>query len=282
MDQHWQTLTMNDFPRLREARENLHQAAQLLAAAARNHFPAVSSDGFANLDWVDETQSLVSRLIGGRWLFRVALSLPDLSLNLETPMGEVFRSQALSGLRYAEAQAWLLEQLRDMGMDTDGFSWDLPYDIPQYSYATGTAFNLDAEASKEAANYYSNGYQFLKYSSSRYRLWLPFKCWPHHFDMASRRQLPVGGENSQMGIGFSPGDAHNFEMPYFHLTRYPHDTLNKENLSNLPEGLRWHTDRWFGMNLLAEDLVNIKDGTKQAALAKALIDTGCELLEAIR
>lgn len=275
---YYQPLHIKELDRLVSAKRQIHQAAQLVAAVGRNLLPHHPWDIFGNLAYRPDLGKFLGWSIPGRFELRAGLSLDDLSLHLCNPLGGSFKHFHLSGRSFQEGFEWLKTEIAAFGIDSEALKTDLPYDIPVYPQAEGAEFSLeDPEAFAEVRRGFDNARLWLEYISHQHALWQPIKAWPHHFDISSRRRMDDGAWH--MGVGYSPGDDHNYDQPYFHLTCYPSDEVDKENLPDLASPLRWHKERWFGVSLLWSDLIAESDGEKQAQMALDIATKGMDALE---
>ena len=276
----WKELTLTDFSRFRQAREQVHQALQLVGATARSYLPTIKDESFANLDWLPDQGLFAGRIVGGRWQFRTALRPSDLTLHLLSPQNRPLSHLNLNGKTYQQATEWLKSQFRDFDLDGSLYSTEAPYSIDAYPYASGTPFNTsDLEAFEEIGKYFHNAHLILQYVSHLHLLALPIKVWPHHMDIATRRRFQNPAGQWHMGIAFSPGDIYNYPEPNFHLTRYPKEPANEGPFPDLGEGIHWHNnERWLGMVVKQEDFVKQPGAAAQVEAILKLVHVGMEAL----
>ena len=273
----YQAIQVKDLSRISAAKDQIHQAAQLVSAVSRHLLAHHPWDIFGNLEYRPDLGMFLGWSVPGRFELRAGLDLDTLSLKLTDPMGGPYRDFPLSGRTFEEAFQWLKQEIADFGIDSEKLKADLPYDIPQYPQADGAPFPLDdPEAFAEVRRGFDNARHWLEYVSKKHALWQPIKAWPHHFDISSRRRMDNGAWH--MGVGYSPGGDHNYPEPYYHLTCYPSDGVDKENLPELTKGLRWHKEKWLGVALLWSDLKDEKPA-EQARMALEMAGSGMEALE---
>src|SRR5918912_81934 len=67
-----------------------------------------------------------------------------------------------------------------------------------------------------------------------------FRCWPHHFDIATLLEF-AGGRS--IGAGLSPGDE-SCDGPYWYVNHYP--ATPRRDLPPLAGGGTWNTSGWVG------------------------------------
>ncbi|MEM0998973.1 MAG: hypothetical protein AAGN35_18080 [Bacteroidota bacterium] len=275
----WEALTLKELPRLVAAKRQVHQAVQIVSAAGRHLLPHHPWDIFGNLEWLASTRMWLGWSIPGRFECRVGLRPADLSLHLCTPRGDSFAQLSLDGTTYSAGFAWLRTELKALGIDPEPIDPELPYEIPAYPQADGAPFALgDPEAFVEFARTFHNAQVILNYVASRYQLWQSVRTWPHHFDLSSRRRLAKGDDFWHLGVGYAPGDDYNCAEPYFHLTCYPSDDVNRTALPALTGDLQWHTEGWLGILLPWSKVVAESTGPAQFALVTDGLERGMKAL----
>ena len=276
----WQLQTITEHDRLLNAKRQVHQAVQLVSLAARGTLPFHPWEIFGNLEWRPDLNMFLGRDFPGRFDLRIGLRVTDLTLHLCTPQGRSFKHWVLSGKTYQEGFEWLKGQIQDFGIDATKLTTELPYEIPDYPQANGAPFDLNDEAAfADFARTYSNAHLILNHVADLHLIWQNIRAWPHHFDISSRRRFKHKNQFWHMGVGYSPGDDHNYASPYWHLTCYPSDLANKENLPELPGKLRWHNEKWFGVVLLWDDIVQAKDKEGQLKMVLDIVESGMGMLE---
>lgn len=253
----WQVQTITDHARLLNAKRQTHQAVQLVSHVSRNILPHHPWDIFGNLEWKRGLDMFLGWAIPGRFDIRAGLRVTDLSLHLCTPQGHSFKEFSLHGKTYSEGFEWLKAEVQAFGIDSSGMKTEIPYDIPEYPQAAGVPFDTtDKEAFADFARTFSNASLILEHVADLHPIWQHVKTWPHHFDISSRRRFLVKGQPAHMGVGYSPGDDHNYAEPYWHLTFSPHDHVDKASLPSIHGDLAWHTERWLGVVLAWKDIRN--------------------------
>ena len=261
MESNWEYLSYADKNALRSARENQHQAAQLVALAARSLLPSDPGDGYANLEW--QHQMLLSQAFYKK--FRTALGLANLTLKLmeeEVPIAEY----SLNGKSYEQALHWMKQELLHIGADGSKLKTALPYEIPVYPTAQGEPFQVEEkEAFYELANYFANADLVLRSMAQETTGASEVRCWPHHFDIATLITLAAHEDPEKaktIGVGFSPGDG-NYDRPYFYVTPWPYPKVTQKELPALPAGGFWHTRGWIGAILSQTELAEIGNSETQ-------------------
>lgn len=132
------------------------------------------------------------------------------------------------------------------------------YALPHHPVAAGAPFS-GTEPYKEVANWYGNAATLLEEVRVAHSGASPVRCWPHHFDIATRLEPEKGGVYS-IGAGMMPGDS-EIPEPYWYVTPWP--VPDRAALPTLASG-RWHTEGWTGAVLPASSM------TRGSADAQAL------------
>lgn len=206
---------------LTNARLELHHALQLGTRVARAYLEERPDDSHTSFTWRDG--GLEGEPVQD-WRFALRFA----ALTVEAG-GE---SYPLEGRSLAEAEAWLMGVMQRRGLCPARLARRLHFEIPSHRVAQGGRFVREPGLA-ELAGWYERAAGLLEGFGG------PVRCWPHHFDIASVRDL---GGGQTLGAGFSPGDEGHPE-PYFYVTPWPYP--QGRNLSPPVLG-RWHDAGWFG------------------------------------
>ena len=215
----WKTLSSSDFRAMKEARIQLHQASQFVAAIGRCYNEPDPGDSHATLSWDNNLEGLIGKPIQNSEL-RAYLRFEDLTIGLFDR--ENSWSIDLDQLDINEAQSAVQGMVAKVGLDLGRLTFKLPYIIPEYPISLGSEkFEVSHSAAyKEFEHYYSDANDALNEFLSTTDKASEISCWPHHFDIATLVTL-VENDNPEeaksIGVGFSPGDD-NYNEPYFYLT----------------------------------------------------------------
>jgi hypothetical protein len=240
---------------LRDARIQLHWAAQVLSAAADRWLPAQPDDSHSNMEWCPEPGALV----GNATASGVRLALVLRGFELRAVQGDrVIAALALTGNTLAEAMRWADAQIAraEGGLPRGVRARD--YDMPDHPVRTGTPFSPDPAALAELATWFAHADAVLREVAAREPAALPVRIWPHHFDTGSISFLDEPGPSSrQIGFGLSPGDHHH-EQPYFYVTAFP--LPSSPQFPPLPDGGFWREQPPFiGAVLLGTSIAAAPD-----------------------
>jgi len=253
MQSKWNYLTYSDTQSLKKAREQLHQAVQLVSLVPRSLLPEDKGDGFANLEWMGD--KLASQIFESK--YRTGLQFSDLSLHLlenEYTLAQL----SLADRTFDQGFDWLKRQIRDINGDASKLSRDLPYQIPFYATAQGELFKLaEPDSYFELQHYFANTDLVLRKLEQRMENASTVRCWPHHFDIATLITLVPDADLEKaktIGVGFSPGDE-NFDRPYFYVTPWPYPEVKRADMPTLPGGGFWHVEGWIGAILSQAEII---------------------------
>lgn len=267
---------------LREARLELHHAAQLPAIAiGRGLVPQRDDDSNTALTWIHDAEQWVSERIPDTGGLRVGLRPRDLTLTVgffDAPAANAF---ALGGKTRADGLAWLRGALGPAaGVDPERVRFDFHYEMPSHPIEEGTAFRGDLAASHaELGHWFSNAAILLGERARTAPGASAVLTWPHHFDIGV--VLPVdpadAPSSKTVGIGLSAGDEH-CEMPYFYVNGRP--VPDHPQPPALALGA-WQTEGFFGA-LLTADALLAGDPDHQRDRAESFLESaGAAVREAL-
>ncbi len=271
----WQALGRVLGPGLKESRIRLHHAVQLAACVGQSLLTKRPDDSQMALSFLDGVM-LGEPLPQG---FRVGVRLASCALEIQDRAGGFLSHFPLSGRTQTEALAWLQIRLTDLGLDPEGLSVSMPYELPPPPVADGAAFpNGPSEAFAELARWYANAASLLAPLANQEDA-SALRCWPHHFDLAVLLHLDdhANPESARsIGVGLSPGDD-SYAEPYFYVTPWPYPPVDA--LPDLPYG-QWHRSPWVGAVLTATELLAGDKETQQARVEAFLVAAlkNCEAL----
>jgi hypothetical protein len=225
---------------LRDARIQLHWAAQVLSAAADRWLQALPDDGHTNMAWSSDAGALIGNAVASG--LQLALAVRDFELRAVLGSRTV-AALALTGQTLAEAMRWADAQLAGAeGGPARGIQ-ARDYDMPEHPVRGGAAFSPDPLALAELAGWFAHGDAVLRKIAAGTERTLPVRVWPHHFDAGSIRYLAEPGPSSpQIGFGLSPGDRY-YEQPYFYVTAFP--LRPDPQFPALPDGGFWREHEPF-------------------------------------
>lgn len=261
----WQRLGAVAPTALTPAREELHWATQVLAAAGETHLPHRPDTSHTAAVWLAEHGALAGfALEGGS---RLALRFGDLSLLLLDGVGELRAAQPLAGLSLADACGWAAQALSGHG----GALQRPDYDMPPHPIAEGGRFTAANGALAELGHWFANFHLALSELAAGRPESTPVLCWPHHFDIATLLELQrdeAGAATHTIGLGLSPGDVHLSE-PYVYVNHWPEQNFAPAQPLSAGE---WRREGWRGAQLRGAELVAAGSARAQQALLARFFD----------
>lgn len=235
----WTALTRPDADTLRDARDQLHWAVQVLAAAGQSLAQSKDDDSHRGFHWVD------GWFVGAklRGMLQLAIRPTDLTLSLRDAKEVELDRFPMFGRTLPQCQTWLALAIGS-AMDGNPPVLELPdWDLPVHAVGHGADFNPDPEALAVLANWYANADLLLSNVGFANPEAGPVLGGTHHFDVATLLQFPPGPEGPRtIGVGMTPGDSY-YPDPYWYVSPWPYpppSTLPKLRFGS------WHTDPWTG------------------------------------
>ncbi len=238
----WQALQDIDLKNLKQARLQLHQASQILAATGISFVEKKEDDSHTNMEWIEELNAFESSAFGSHLQLRLAINFKKFKLILLDEDHD-FSEFELHDKTEAQMVSWYNNALKSSNFDPSSFTMKRHYEIPEIPQAKGAKFNLfDPAPFLELSNHFANANLLLKSIASQNSAASEVRCWPHHFDIGILITVEENENPDKMksvGVGFSPGDD-NYDEPYYYVSPwpYPHHSLLKN--SDLPSGGKWH------------------------------------------
>jgi hypothetical protein len=269
----WQALGSIAPRDLVAARLELHHAAQLATAPAVTWLRAAPDDSHPNLGWNDALGELVGRLAPTPVPRAVALTLAPPRLRILAARGEGVAELRLAGTTRDEAWRWLESTLRELGsVPPPAGLRRADYDLPAHPVAAGAPFGAaDANAYAELARWFGNANALLREVAGRHATASAPRCWPHHFDLATRIDVErdaSGAASRSIGVGLSPGDE-SYPEPYWYVGPWPAPPASQ--LPRLASG-HWHSEGFVAAVLPGSAIVAAGGAAGQAALVRRFVD----------
>jgi hypothetical protein len=262
----WHRLGSIGATKLHYARDEMHNAVQLVALMGKYLLPQRDDDSQTSMQWYPQLQALVGEAIGDDKKFRAALRLIDHTLLVLSEAGKPIASYGLVNKTKLDGFHWLENQANQFGDYSTEMGIEMHYSIPGHPVQDGQPFSIDHEGEfEEMALYFSNAYNVFQALKNQIPQASPVRCWPHHFDLATLIQLDrhkPAEEARSIGIGFSPGDM-SYSQPYFYVSPWPYPNIEELDLAPLKGNGKWHTEGWVGCLLLGEKFEKLNDEQAQ-------------------
>ncbi len=241
----WVKLLNVDNKNLLFAKNELHQAVQIVAGFPRNFLPKEDNDINASLKWDSKRKWMKTRFFGPKNNIQLALNIKQ--YQIEILIEEmVFDSISLKGKKGKFIREWIIDKLKGVQVAFNNFDDNLPYSLDSIQYSQEHVFeSIDDKASELLTALYQNAWlSFKKYLDEEKITNADINIWPHHFDIAFSI---ASGTKSTITYGMSPGDE-NIVEPYFYVSQWPF--IRNLQISDLtPIVGSWQTENWTGLLL---------------------------------
>ncbi|HEY2293433.1 MAG TPA: hypothetical protein VGM86_22245 [Thermoanaerobaculia bacterium] len=248
----WETLGAVEPRHLVDARQQLHWAAQAVAAVGKQLLPHQPDFSEQSFTWMAGPRVLAQGVVEAPRPFHAAIRLAHPTLLLLDEDGEALARMPIEGRTLDEAYEWVRQEAEALLGRALEKPLERPEGLPEHPVATGAPFALaGSAAAAELERYYAGADRLLRGLRERNPGASPVRCWPHHFDLATLILLdPEANPETarSIGVGFSPGDEGRPE-PYFYVLPWPRPTGDLPAL----DGGAWNTEGWLGAVLEAAD-----------------------------
>jgi len=271
----WQNLNSFDLKLLQATRLQLHHAVQISGMFGRTYSPVDPGDAFGNLGWLTQEQGMGSHQV---WegTNSLVLRFSDLTL-LWLDREQTVEEYSLMNSSLRQGIQWVNQ--RATNHQKPSLQVDLPYEVDDYQ-DDFTFSSFDTSIGNHFAQLFSNTQQLLQQIATQYTPTEPIRCWPHHFDLATRLILKAHPDpelESSIGLGFSPGD-HAIPQPYFYVNCWPYPQLNAQQLPDLGAHGRWNLEGWVGTTLAYDTFAGKED---QQSIVTEYLTRSIESLRAL-
>jgi len=273
---------------LEQVRQQLHYAIFSLQALSTAYAPFQQDWSHISFQWDRARGGFVGQMIPGKTSssrFALLVEKPTV-LQLDGEGRDLLRSLSLNDVTLEDYRGWLRVGAMELGLNPKTLDFTLSKEIPAHELSKGKPFHFEGteKSLSELKHCYSNAHLFLERIHQENPETSPVRCWPHHFDLATRFQFELTGDSEPkktLEMGLSPGD-HYYATPYYYVTPSPFSM--DLTLPPLPSGGFWRLDEWQGA-VLPYEAVTKQSGceTQFKAVCDFLITTrqfGLHLLRA--
>ncbi|MEM6377166.1 MAG: hypothetical protein AAF705_03075 [Bacteroidota bacterium] len=262
---------------LPEATQQLHQAAQFLAATGHSFLTHQTDDSHTNMNWVPEV-GLQSRAFQLDQVYSLVLNYELFRLELMDSHREIVSSIDLN----QKNKETILEELeavfKSKKARVQNFEPVQHYELPAHPIDQGAPFH---KASRDSLLYLrllrDNANALINWVNLRYEDASEMRIWPHHFDNGSICVLEMNGQNEMtktVGWGFSiPNETD--EEHHFYINHWSKVSSNKWGaVPNLPDGAYWATEGKLMAILPIRALSMHQTETAQVQLTQTFFEYG--------
>jgi hypothetical protein len=218
--------------------------------------PKEADDGHTNLEFDAERKKLA-----GRWIeASVGSILPTLDLQTMTfewldDEHNVLQSHQMVGKTLTEVETSIEQDLSKLGLDPEGFTAKLHFEIPEYSWLTETLIQPEQKDLDEWVKYRSLANAACEFMLKDLYLKSEYRIWPHHFDTGIYVE-----SKKKIGLGFGLAMKDSLEdVPYFYFAGYPLNgkAIKYHKAPTLRAGKWFLSESWSGAFLGLDTLENM-------------------------
>lgn len=253
--------------------QQLHLLTQIIAKANRTFVPKKEDDSHTNLSY-DE---LGDRILG-HWIntdngdIIVGLNLSSLSIEVISSSNQSLSSTSTIGKTISTIEGEVAEALQSVGLDINGFTNDLHFEIPDYSIAKDEMAAISVASLEEWRQIRSLANQQNQFVLDFLAQHGEIRIWPHHFDTGI---YVTPTERLGIGFGLAMGDSME-PSPYLYTSGYGlKGEFQYTDLPTLEHG-RWEIgEHWRGavlpisaiLNMNAEDAQKVINAYAKSSLS---------------
>jgi len=220
-------------------KEQIHIAAQYLAAAGISFLEKRDDDSHTNLGFNIEKGTLETHLLSAQGDL-LSFNYKNFSLEWESLDG--IRSFPLDGKTHPEVLQWIEKRANEYLGKT--YQYNLHYDLP-YSISDTYRFLLsNAEELNYLCNLRTRVVHVLERVIEDRQLKSPIRVWPHHFDSGGFSALHEGSDIA-IGFGMAIPDAISNDHYYYIGAYQGHDPISPKDFKRLTHG-NWMDEGFVG------------------------------------
>lgn len=222
--------------------KRIHYLSQILAKAGRTFVEKEEDDSHTNIGFVPGKNWLETHWMDSpKEKIKLILRVTDFCMLWLDEKEEAFQTISTVLKTQEEVENQLMNGIKEAGLDPEGFSESLHFEIPDYTFI-GKAFQMiNRHNLDEWMQWRTLANEVCEKVLGILDVEGSIRIWPHHFDTGIYVQA-----TDELGIGF--GLAMKDEMagaPYFYMSGYPKEgKLVYEVLPDLGLG-RWEITEGF-------------------------------------
>ena len=227
-----------------------HHACQWASKAARANIAPRPDDSHSNFGWLPDIRTLVSEPLDSNRSYQAGFSFLTGEL-VWLQHGQISSSLSIENQEDSVLESWLDDQLSSASLVAT-HNAEMPY-----SLGDGIRYQECRAEWVVLGRWFDVGFKVLseirdEYAGRTHTASMP-RCWPHHFDIGSLLLLEDADPETarSVGIGLSPGDS-SYGEPYYYCNPWP--VPDEDKLGSPPNGLRWHTDGFTSLIVIASEL----------------------------
>ena len=234
--------------------EEIHLAAQYLAAASISFLQKQADDSHSNLGYSTDQNQVYTKPLNtsGDYL---ALDLSNFSLKWVTASESI--GFLLDGKSHAQVLEWL-RPVSEVHVIGKAYQYNFHYSLP-YPISETHVFKINEEALKLEMELRSLANTVLSIILAEYAMESEIRIWPHHFDTGAIAKLP-GSANVTLGMGLAIPDKLS-DHYYFYISGHKdRKALSPASFAPLTNG-QWLNNGFKG-GILSADNTNEETATR--------------------
>lgn len=231
---------------MKQTIQNLHQAAQYLAAAGISFLEKKSDDSHTNVGWNKAENRMETHVFGDK---------NQLGVNLNTAKiewlnnGSVTSDIELNSKNHNEIVLWISDQAKQNNI-SQAYSYSFHYELPYDEVTKDYTYSLDSKDLLKISNELTKAQNTFEQFLAKQKLESPIRVWPHHFDLGIYAELE--SENTFMGAGLAIPDSMVDDF-YFYASGYKNGNgIVTKNFGEMKVG-EWRSD-WNGATLASTNI----------------------------
>lgn len=231
---------------MKETIQNLHQAAQYLAAAGISFLDKKPDDSHTNLAWNSQESRMETHVFGNQ--DALVLNLKNITIEW-LKNGSAISKIDLQSKSHSEVVQWISLQAKTNNI-TKPYSFSFHYELPYNDLTDDYKYSFSSENLMNISNELTKAQQAFEQFLDSQKLESPIRIWPHHFDLGIYTKLVA--DNTFMGAGLAIPDSLVNDF-YFYASAYKNgQAIESKNFGKMTLG-EWRTD-WNGATLASSNI----------------------------
>ncbi|MEQ9308746.1 MAG: hypothetical protein RLN90_04775 [Balneolaceae bacterium] len=222
--------------------KRIHYLTQILAKAGRTFVEKKEDDSHTNLYFNPEKNWIETHWIDAlHGKVKLVLRITDFCMLWLDDKEESFQTVSTVKKLQSEVETQLEKGIIEAGLNPEGFSTPMHYEIPKYSFLGQPFQMINRHMLNEWMQWRTLGNEACEKVLRILDVEGDIRIWPHHFDTGI---YVSASENLGIGFGLAMEDE-IAGVPYFYMSGNPKKgKLNFENVPDLRLG-RWETTAGF-------------------------------------
>ena len=225
--------------------EQLHIAAQYLAAIGISFVAKQADDSHTNLGW-DGIKITTHSF--GEGNFQVGFNLKSQSLEW-IKNGVITNVIDLNESNHGAVLNWFSEQVNANNIN-EAFQYKFHYELPYEKIKVNDSFSFDSSEVLKYSQYLTTAQKAFETFLASNKLESPIRIWPHHFDLGIYTKL---SNNLFLGAGLAIPDSLVDDLYYYASGWLDGNAISTKAFSGLSNG-NWRSSDWDGATLPSKNI----------------------------